>query len=368
MFDRRGVVLSRDTFRRHGFPSINVPMNPGATRWRGQTLISARVEDRVGGSAQWAARSEDGVKDWELAAEPYMEPSDEALIRPDGSIEGRPWEFGIEDTRLTVVSAEAAASDPRLQVDDIVSAYTAHGYDWTFGPVPRPGLAISRDGLGTVHEDLGFTRPYGTHGEDKNVTVFFLNGRWYRYHRPVAGIPGSDVTVNGIWMCTAPTLWGPWSESVPVMMPGIRAVWDGSRIGMGPQVVVTPKGILVVYHGVQPKSSGRIYRWGLALFDLNNPAKVLARVPHWVFGPEADYEMAGDVPAVAFPNGLTHDPDTGILRVYYGGADSCIAMAETSSDILLDHIERHGVADAANLVDGLAILPPATVKYVRRIW
>ena len=49
-----------------------------------------------------------------------------------------------------------------------------------------------------------------------------------------------------------------------------------------------------------------------------------------MFGPEAPYERAGDVANVAFPCGYTVADDGDTLRLYYGAADTSIAMATGS--------------------------------------
>jgi len=97
-----------------------------------------------------------------------------------------------------------------------------------------------------------------------------------------------------------------------------------------------------VYHGVKEMAAGPLYRAGLVLFDLENPAKVIRRSPQWILGPAADYETHGDVPNVVFPTGMIHDEETDDLRLYYGAADSCIAMASASMSEVLDHLLQYG--------------------------
>jgi len=104
---------------------------------------------------------------------------------------------------------------------------------------------------------------------------------------------------------------------------------------MGPPPLETPEGWLVVYHGVRQTVAGSLYRVGLALLDLDRPSQVIRRCSEWVLGPNEDYELMGDVPGVVFPCGLVHDADTDELRLYYGAADTCIAMASGSlTDVL----------------------------------
>ena len=89
-------------------------------------------------------------------------------------------------------------------------------------------------------------------------------------------------------------------------------------------------------------ASGSLYRLGLVLFDLETCEHVLLRSDQWVLGPETDYERAGDVDNVVFPCGYTLGSDGDALNLYYGSADSCIALATTSIRTLLDWLHQHG--------------------------
>jgi hypothetical protein len=81
---------------------------------------------------------------------------------------------------------------------------------------------------------------------------------------------------------------------------------------------------------------------GVALLDLDQPSVVLARGDEWVFGPEAPYELQGDVPGVVFPTGWVVQPD-GQARVYYGAADSTVAVAFARVDELIEFAFSHCV-------------------------
>jgi predicted GH43/DUF377 family glycosyl hydrolase len=103
---------------------------------------------------------------------------------------------------------------------------------------------------------------------------------------------------------------------------------------------LTPQGWLVIYHGVRQTAAGAIYRLGLALFDLEAPERCLKRSDEWVFGPQEDYEQRGDVDNVVFPCGTTIAPDGDTLRLYYGAADTSIAMATASIRAILNSLEH----------------------------
>ena len=101
-----------------------------------------------------------------------------------------------------------------------------------------------------------------------------------------------------------------WSAPEQVLQPREGAWWDSLRIGIGPPPLRTEHGWLLVYHGVKETVAGEVYRVGLALLDLDEPTRVLRRLPSWILAPLAPYERTGDVPNVVFPCGLVHDAAT----------------------------------------------------------
>jgi predicted GH43/DUF377 family glycosyl hydrolase len=125
-----------------------------------------------------------------------------------------------------------------------------------------------------------------------------------------------------------------------VMATREGAWWDSARIGVGPPPIETSEGWLMVYHGVRVTVAGALYRVGLALLDLDNPSMVIRRCDEWVLGPRMDYELTGDVPGVVFPCGMTHDPVSDELRLYYGAADSSVGLATASLRDVLEYVMR----------------------------
>jgi predicted GH43/DUF377 family glycosyl hydrolase len=57
-----------------------------------------------------------------------------------------------------------------------------------------------------------------------------------------------------------------------------------------------------------------------------------------VFAPEMPYERQGDVNGVVFPCGWIHDEASGMIQMYYGGADSCLALATARLTDVLDYV------------------------------
>ena len=281
----------------------NAVFNPAAVVVDGETIVLARVEDLRGISHLAVARSANGVDEWTVDPEP--------LLAPDPGIESEQW--GFEDPRVVWL--------PELERWSI--ACTAYG-----PPGPAVYLALTRD-----------FRSVERHGvikraEDKNAALLpeRIDGKWILFHRPsegaVAGSGGEIVLSRSADLVS-------WSAPEPVLSPRAGAWWDSRRIGIGPPPLRTEHGWLIVYHGVRDTVSGALYRIGLALADLHEPTLVTHRMPGWVFAPAADYERVGDVPNAVFPCGLIHDVSTGELRLYYGAADTTIALATAQLDDVL---------------------------------
>jgi predicted GH43/DUF377 family glycosyl hydrolase len=114
--------------------------------------------------------------------------------------------------------------------------------------------------------------------------------------------------------------------------------WDANKVGLNTPPLETKDGWLFLYHGVKHTASGAIYRLGLALLDLEEPWKLIKRSDEWVFRPQESYAMIGDVDKVVFPCGWVVEGDE--VRMYYGAADSCIALATASLSELLDWLKK----------------------------
>ena len=97
----------------------------------------------------------------------------------------------------------------------------------------------------------------------------------------------------------------------------------------------------MLYHGARTTPAGCIYRLGLALMDLEDPTQCIMRSTKWIMGPETDYERVGDVGDVVFPCGYTMDPDGDTLNLYYGAADTSIALARGSVKELLNWLHEN---------------------------
>src|SRR5258705_12542125 len=93
-----------------------------------------------------------------------------------------------------------------------------------------------------------------------------------------------------------------------------------------------------------PRESGIF----LVAQDRREPEKCLIRGDSWMFAPEAEYERHGDVQDVVFPCGYTVAPDGDSINLYYGAADSSIALAHGSIRSLLTWLDANGQSEQAH--------------------
>ena len=289
------------------YPAHTV-FNAGATRLRdGTTLLLCRVEDRRGHSHLCAARSQNGVDGWVIDESPTLLPDPQ----------GRPEElWGIEDPRITFVE----------ELDKYVIAYTAFGKG-------GPGVSLALTSDFRTFERYGLVMQ----ADDKDAALLprRINGRFALIHRPI-----TDSVQAHVWISFSPDLrnWG----GHKVMLPARRGGWwDANKVGLSPPLIETPRGWLMLYHGVRRTAAGALYRIGLALFDLETAERCLLRGHSWIFGPETPYEREGDVGYVTFPCGYTVGDDGDTINLYYGAADTSIAMATGRISELLDWLDRN---------------------------
>ena len=286
---------------------VNSVFNAGATLLAdGTTLLLCRVEDRRGLSHLCAARSANGIDGWEIDRQPTL------VSDPDLHPEEL---WGIEDPRITFV--------PELQKYAVV--YTAFTRD-------GPGVAMALTSDFRSFDRLGVIMS----PEDKDAALLphRIDGNWALIHRPVSA-PRAHM-----WISYSPDLKN-WGSHALMMEARKGAWWDANKIGLSPPPIETPQGWLVIYHGVKQSCAGCVYRLGLALFDLKKPEQLLQRSKEWIFGPSEPYELHGDVANVVFPCGYTIDRDGDTINIYYGAADTSIALATASIREMLEWLDTH---------------------------
>jgi predicted GH43/DUF377 family glycosyl hydrolase len=118
-----------------------------------------------------------------------------------------------------------------------------------------------------------------------------------------------------------------WTEELDApVLPRRPGKFDSRVVEPGPPPLLTSKGIVLIYNGADDKL---VYRTGIAVFDRNDPRKVLYRSDEPVFGPEKEWEKVGQVPNVVFVEGMAKRGKEWLF--YYGGADKFVGVASASA-------------------------------------
>lgn len=272
--------------------------NAGACRFRGKYLLLLRCGRLHSRSEFGLALSDDGYH-FQIHPEPVMTPATEGIF---AKAENK----GIEDPRITQIGDDYYI---------FYSCYSTRGF--------QIGLAKTRD-------FLHFERLALTTAIDYRNCVLFpekINGMYVRFERPNWGNPS-------IWISYSPDLIH-WGNQQQIMAPIPTNIWEDGKIGPCVPPIKTPRGWLHIYHGVTHTMAGCIYRLGVAVHDLEDPRKVIGRAKQFILAPEALHERVGYVPNVVFSCGAIPESD-GTLKLYYGGADTCMNVAEGRIDDLVD--------------------------------
>lgn len=208
----------------------------------------------------------------------------------------------------------------------------------------RVGLARTKDFVSV--ERLGpLTAQYLS---DANVLYFpeKIDGVYYVMHRPSPFQPHTQAIERNpdfrffINIAKTDDLLH-WYDDRPLM--GGEQEWENQKIGGAGVPVKTREGWLMLYHGVYfgPDVHIRTYRVGVALLDLEDPTRVVARCPHPIMGPDADYERFGNHDNVVFP--CANPVVDGTMYIYYGAADTACCLATVPLNDLLDYVLKYKI-------------------------
>ncbi len=118
-----------------------------------------------------------------------------------------------------------------------------------------------------------------------------------------------------------------WDDAVPILAPA--EPWEAMQIGNCGSPIELPEGWLVLTHGVGPV---RRYCIGAALFDRDDPTRLLARLRRPLLSPDG-HERDGYVPNVVYSCGaMVH---AGRLVLPYAMSDTATTFASVPLDRLL---------------------------------
>ena len=269
--------------------------NPAVVRFRGKYVMLYRAQDAAGTSRLGYAESTDGIH-FTRHAEPVLSP--EADYERDG---------GVEDPRLVTVG------------DTFYLTYT--GYNKHDAQLC---LATSKDLIHWTRHGVIIPANRGNWNvkwtKSGAIVPENINGKYWMYflgtdanNKDMTGLAMSDDLLH-------------WTEATQTPVIPVRPGKFDSRVAEpGPSPVLTKDGIVLIYNAADDQL---VYRTALAIFDRNDPRKLLWRSERPVFVPELPWEKIGQVPNVVFVEGAALSPDGKHYRFYYGAADKYIGVAE----------------------------------------
>lgn len=240
------------------------------------------------------ARSKNGI-DFNIEETPCMLPSNVYEM------------YGIEDPRITLIG------------DTYYINYSACS---TVSGVTTC-LATTKDFVSFEKQGVIFTP------DNKDVAIFpeKINGKYYALNRPIS----AEYKLKDIWIAESPDLvcWG----NHKFLMSTRDGYWDNGRIGCSAVPFRTEKGWLEIYHGASKENR---YCLGAVLLDLEKPWEIISRTESPIIAPEEDYEVNGFFGNVIFNCGVLNED--GIVKIYYGAADTFIGYAEIALQEILDSL------------------------------
>jgi len=134
------------------------------------------------------------------------------------------------------------------------------------------------------------------------------------------------------------TKWRKWHDELDLHKIDDPRRLPSDHVEIGAPPVKTKHGWLVIYSHIQNYFGGgpRIFGVEALLLDLKDPRRIIGRTKGPILVPEELYELGGQVPAVVFPSGCL--VENGVLKIYYGAADTTGCVAEVSLDDLIESI------------------------------
>lgn len=288
-------------------------LNPAAVVKDGKVYLLFRAQDHDMTSRIGMAVSEDGLHFTKLP-EPVFYPDEDSMKIFE-------WKGGVEDPRIV-----------ETETGEYILTYTS--YD---GKIARLCLASSTDLLhwkkhGLVLSDEKYKNSWSKSGAivaekrgDKIIATKISGKYWMYFGDTDLFMASSDDLIYWQVAENAES-----KKMITVLHPRM-GYFDSRLVEPGPFALLQKEGILLIYNGSNAAnfndSSLRpfTYSAGQALFDKENPIKLIERSKYHFITPDKPYEKIGEVNDVCFVEGLVYFKNKWFL--YYGTADSKIAVA-----------------------------------------
>ncbi len=287
-------------------PGSDAVFNAGAVKFQNKyiLLVSTCTPGRPGnGRAIHVAESDDGYK-FKIRKEAFIEP-------------GQPGPFTEFDYDLC---------DPRITC--------LEGTYYITYPAHVPGIGIVGV-IGKTSDFIHFERLEYASLPHNRVPVLFpekIGGEYIRLDRPYGFYGGS------LWISRSKDLIY-WGKHRLVLQHGDQ-VWNCEKVGPSGPPIKTSRGWLVIYHAMSgAMMAAPMYHQGVMLLDLEDPTKIIGLPDQYIMVPTTSYERSGRVPNVIFSTGHIVEPD-GEVKLYYAGADTCIALATFNLEEMVDACMR----------------------------
>jgi beta-1,4-mannooligosaccharide/beta-1,4-mannosyl-N-acetylglucosamine phosphorylase len=295
------------------YPSV-IAYNAGVIKYQGRYVMVFRNdydwnkdEQKAVGFQLGLAFSDDGIH-WQTQPRPILQPENEEVL---GSI----------DPRITLLEGRCYI---------------------TYCQYTRPGFLAT---IAATTDFEHFEIISKSEPDNRDMVLFpdKIGGRYIRLDRPFPRESRQNQDRFDIWISESPDLIY-WGRHEPLLC--VEDIpYANARLGAGTPPVRTEWGWLSLFHAVDFDSergkNGWEDKWqkrytaGVLLQDLENPRKVIASSRSPLIAPEADYEAKeGFRTNVIFPTAMVLE-DTGEVKIYYGAADTAVALATTDLESLV---------------------------------
>jgi predicted GH43/DUF377 family glycosyl hydrolase len=306
-------------------------LNPSAVV-KGDTIyLFYRAQDNLGTSRIGIAKSTDGLH-FTKSIKPVFYPEEDHMKKYEWNYKKMVPNYKIEDCKTCYFDG---VEDPRIiEGSDGTYIMTYTAYD---GKTARLALATSTNLIDWTKQGLVFKNEKYRDAWSKSGSIVVevvdgkniakkIDGKYWMYFGDTDLFMATSNDLINWEMCENAES----EQQISVLHPRM-GYFDSRLVEPGPFAIYKEEGILLIYNGSNaanyndPNLPQFSYAAGEALFDKDQPYKLIDRTESYFIHPDKDYEKTGEVNEVCFVEGLVHFKGKWFL--YYGTADSKIAVA-----------------------------------------